>query len=517
MSNPDLAYANLKHGYFLPNFGSLSLNECNGLQYICVDEANLDTIADVVDFPELPQSVQFNTYCSFTPGGDYTTIAGTATVDANSNGCDALDALFPNIKFKIVHGTDVGATFTDAASTYTFFAQTGTYTVTPVFENPYFTASPANAIINFASVNNSTQTQNFCIAPNGMHKDIEIVLHGSQASPGSDTNYHLTFKNKGNQIQSGTINLAFEDNVLDFVSAVPMTSSQSLNNLNWDCSNLAPFESRTIDFTLNANGPTETPPLNIGDLLDFTATINNNVGDETPLDNVFALHQTVVGSFDPNDKTCLEGNTIAPEKVGDYLHYLIRFQNSGTAPAVNIVVKDMIDTSKFDVASLQLISSSHPQVTRIENIKVEFIFENINLPADEDDESGSHGFVAFKIKTKSNLVVGNTVSNTADIFFDYNFPIVTNTATTVISLLGIGQYEEQSVSIAPNPVKNLLHISANDTISSIQVFDIDGRLIETSLENGTDVTIDISAKANGVYFVKVFTEKGMKVEKIIKQ
>jgi hypothetical protein len=68
--------------------------------------------------------------------------------------------------------------------------------------------------------------------------------------------------------------------------------------------------------------------------------------------------------------------------------------------------------------------------------------------------------------------------NTADIFFDYNFPIVTNTATTVISLLGIGQYEEQSVSIAPNPVKNLLHISANDTISSIQVFDIDGRLIE---------------------------------------
>jgi uncharacterized repeat protein (TIGR01451 family) len=204
--------------------------------------------------------------------------------------------------------------------------------------------------------------------------------------------------------------LFFEDNVLDFVSAVPMTSSQSLNNLNWDYSNLAPFESRTIDFTLNANGPTETPPLNIGDLLDFTATINSIVGDETPLDNVFALHQTVGGSFDPNDKTCLEGNTIAPEKVGDYLHYLIRFQNSGTAPAVNIVVKDMIDTSKFEVASLQLISSSHPQVTRIENNKVEFIFENINLPAEEDDEPGSHGFVAFKIKTKSNLVVGNTVS-----------------------------------------------------------------------------------------------------------
>ena len=97
--------------------------------------------------------------------------------------------------------------------------------------------------------------------------------------------------------------------------------------------------------TLNLNAPTEIPPVNINDELVFTSTINPISGDETASDNVFNLNQIVVGSYDPNDKTCLEGTTISPTKIGDYLHYLIRFQNSGTAPATNIVVKDMIAVS----------------------------------------------------------------------------------------------------------------------------------------------------------------------------
>ena len=67
--------------------------------------------------------------------------------------------------------------------------------------------------------------------------------------------------------------------------------------------------------------------------------------------------------------------------VGKEVHYLIRFENTGTANAENIVVKDMIDTTKFDINSLIPIDGSHPFVTKISNTnKVEFIFENINLP-----------------------------------------------------------------------------------------------------------------------------------------
>ncbi len=64
------------------------------------------------------------------------------------------------------------------------------------------------------------------------------------------------------------------------------------------------------------------------------------------------MNQTVVNSFDPNDKTCLEGATIPPSAVGKYVHYMIRFENKGTAEAQNVVVKDMIDTENLILSSL---------------------------------------------------------------------------------------------------------------------------------------------------------------------
>jgi hypothetical protein len=153
--------------------------------------------------------------------------------------------------------------------------------------------------------------------------------------------------------------------------------------------------------------------------------------------------------------------------VGKYVHYLIRFENKGTAEAQNVVVKDMIDTSKFDVSSLVVTQGSHPFVTRItETNKVEFIFENINLPF---DDATNDGYVAFKIKTKPSLVVGDSFSNTASIYFDYNFPIVTNTATTsVLQSLGTPDFEFDSYfKIYPNPVKNSLNIGCQKTNQAV--------------------------------------------------
>ena len=62
---------------------------------------------------------------------------------------------------------------------------------------------------------------------------------------------HSLIKNKGTQIQSGTVTLNFEDAILDLVVSNPIQSLQSLNTLSWDFINLAPFESREIALTLN--------------------------------------------------------------------------------------------------------------------------------------------------------------------------------------------------------------------------------------------------------------------------
>jgi len=88
---------------------------------------------------------------------------------------------------------------------------------------------------------------------------------------------------------SGDLNFTYNDSVLDYVSSSVMPDSQTIGTLNWNYINLLPFESRSFTITLHVNAPTDTPPVNIGDILNFTATINPISGDETPLDNVLPL------------------------------------------------------------------------------------------------------------------------------------------------------------------------------------------------------------------------------------
>jgi hypothetical protein len=254
--------------------------------------------------------------------------------------------------------------------------------------------------------------------------------------------------------------------------------------------------------------------LNSGDLLNYTSSVNAQT-DETPNDNIATLNQIVVNSYDPNDKTCLEGTTITPSMVGEYIHYLIRFENNGTANAQNIVVKDIIDTNKFEINTLIPIKGSHNFETRVSNTnKVEFIFQNINLPF---DDANNDGYISFKIKTKPNLVVGNTFSNLANIYFDYNFPIVTNNYTTTVqNTLGLQENDFiNNISVYPNPVKNILNFKTEHNISKVEVYDITGRILSSN--SVSENKIDLSNLKTGNYILKLYTEKGIMNTKIIKE
>ena len=484
------------------------------LQFMCADDNEVTAMNNFL-VSEGVLNVVANPYCSFVPGGNYNTITGTVTFDINNNGCDANDAFQPNIRVNINNGTTSGAGFTNTTGNYTLFTQTGSFPITPnATENPtWFTFSPPNATIPFANNSNNTVTQNFCVTANGIHADVEVVIMPiTPARPGFDAVYRLVFRNKGNQTLSGNVSFNYNDAVLDFVSSTVVPNSQSTGLLTFNYTNLMPFENRSFSITLNVNGPTETPAINIGDQLDFTAIINPIAGDENSFDNTFPFKQIVVGSFDPNDIICLEGNVVAPTEIGKYLHYVINFENTGTAAAENIVVKDVIDTTKYDISTLQVINSSAPVSTKITANVAEFILQNINLGANQ------HGNVVFKIKTKNTLVEGNSVSNRADIFFDYNFPIDTGYITTTFQALSNPNFDlDNSISVYPNPTSNVITIKANETLKAVQLFDVQGRVLVTKIEEKNQINFDVSHFSNGVYFLKVTTEKGSKTERIVKE
>lgn len=479
------------------------------LQYICVDEGEQGYISNLVD-----ASVNINSYCSFTPGGNYNTIIGNVSLDINNNGCDINDITFPLFKVSIDDGTESGSTFTNNSGVFEFYTEAGNFTLTPSIENPtYFNVSPSEAIINFPDNNNNTAQQDFCITANGVHPDVEVVLVSTlPARPGFDAEYLITYRNKGNQAVSGEVIFNYDDAVLDFENSTEIPTSESTGTLSWGYSNLIPFETRTIYVTLNVNSPMETPAVNIDDQLDFTVTINPVVGDDMPSDNVFDYEQIVIGSYDPNDITCIEGDIVDPAEIGDYLHYLIRFENTGNAAAENVIVKSEVDPTQFDINTLQFLNSTHNADIRITNNTIEFIFEGINLGA-----NGGQGDILFRIKTKESIETNDTVTKNAEIFFDYNFPIETNDANTTFALLSNTEFElDSSVSLYPNPVKNVLNIKAKNIIKSVSLYDVQGRLLQTEINSNNQLEFNISSHSNGVYFIKIITEKGINLEKIIK-
>ena len=202
-----------------------------------------------------------------------------------------------------------------------------------------------------------------------------------------------------------------------------------------------------------------------------------------------------MGSFDPNDITCIEGEIVSPSEIGNYLHYVINFENTGTADAENIVVKDIIDTDKFDLSSLQVLDNSHPVLAKITGNVVEFVFKHIQL------HSGGHGNVLLKLKSKNTLIQGDTVSKQANIYFDYNAPISTNIENTIFQSLSTPGFEvDNSISMYPNPSHSIINVKANNTIKSIQLYDVQGRLLQTNLINENQTILDISNQSNGIYF-----------------
>ena len=513
-NNPNLISFNIKNGKhnYTQNAIPIFSNTPN-LKYICVDDFELGIIYSLVNYYN-QSNVVLNSYCSFTPGGNFHTIQGTTKYDTSNNGCDINDPAKAFQKFSITNSLNSGNMIASASGSYSIPVNTGSHTITPILENPsYFNISPTSFVANFPA-QTSPLTQNFCLTANGTHNDLEvIILPITAASPGFDAKYKIVYKNKGTTTQYGTLVFNYNDNLMNFANATLAPNSQTTGVLNWNFTNLLPFETEELTLTFNLNTPTQTPALNGGDVLHYTAQINGTT-DETPADNMFTLNQTIVNSFDPNDKTCLQGATIESAQVGDYVHYLIRFENTGTANAQNIVVKDEIDISKYDLSSLIALNASHNFITRITGNIVEFIFENIQLPF---DNATNDGYVSFKIKTKADLTVSDSFSNLAKIYFDYNHPIVTNTyVTTVQNVLGTSEIsnDKAELTIYPNPVKDVLNIQSKNQIVKAEIYDTNGRiLISASLKGNS---INVSELSKGNYIIKLSSKDKTSVHKFIK-
>ena len=345
--------------------------------------------------------------------------------------------------------------------------------------------------------------------------EISIFPITQDPRPGFQSQYRVVYTNRGAVRESGTITFEYDGSMMTYDNATETVQSLTVEEVVFNFQDLDPLESRFIDIVFTILPP---PTVNVGDLLNFFSTVDGgNDSDLTPVNNTHGIKQFVVNSYDPNDISVMEGPEIFIEDADKYLHYLIRFQNTGSASAININVEHELD-EKLDWETMRLEDLSHPgRVEIINGSMVNFIFDDIHLPDSTSNEPASHGHIAYKIKPKSNVVVGDVFNAVADIYFDFNAPIITNTAITeIVEPLGVAEFDMQSIQLFPNPAKDKLEIVSNQIIDRLNVVDINGRKLKVIKLSNLEYSFDVSSLAKGVYFMEIYSGNSSSTKKFIK-
>lgn len=158
---------------------------------------------------------------------------------------------------------------------------------------------------------------------------------------------------------------------------------------------------------------------------------------------------TVSGSYDPNDKTGYPFgvNTTHDIMPNESIEYVIRFQNTGNDTAHTVVIRDTLDQD-LNIFSVTSGASDHDYTFNILSSRVlEWRFDSIMLPDSTTNEPFSKGFISFKVNQNQDLIKGTEITNKANIYFDFNDPIITNqTLHTINPCLEYSSITQQNVA-----------------------------------------------------------------------
>jgi hypothetical protein len=151
-----------------------------------------------------------------------------------------------------------------------------------------------------------------------------------------------------------------------------------------------------------------------------------------------------------------------------------------------------------------MIDASHNYVMERMEEQVVWRFDNIMLPDATTDPVGANGHVYFKIKPLA-FSEGTAIPNTAEIYFDFNPAIITNTFTSTFQMpLSNPDVVETLFSLTPNPASNQITVNFNNAIeeASLTLYDLRGRVTLLQKLTQNQLQIDISELKQGVYLAK---------------
>jgi uncharacterized repeat protein (TIGR01451 family) len=399
---------------------------------------------------------------------------------------------------------------TDAYGNYMLSLSPGSYSLDGINNGFWENNCSAQSQTVVGTSNQYTLNIPFEASANGL--DLTTGLASTAWRRGFSNLTALQYSNTGTTEATNTVlTVTYPSNVVPLVASTPWTSAVG-QTYSWNIGTMPAGSTYFIQITDSVKLEATT-----GQSLELRSSITSSGIDINSSNNLYSMFNEIVGPLDPNDMRVYpigDGSQGFVDR-DQWLTYTVRFQNIGTYPATNVIIKSQLPEF-MDVASFQAISASHSYTFHIGSEgALEIIFNQINLPDSTSDEAGSHGVVCYQMRPLHHVSGGEIVDNLADIHFDYEEPVRTN---QVRNTLRYPFENEADLIIWPNPTDGPIQIAINEsqlqfedrpTMQRILIYDASGRLvIDLNQEQWYQLQLQIAPLEAGVYQVVVHDNQG---------
>jgi hypothetical protein len=137
------------------------------------------------------------------------------------------------------------------------------------------------------------------------------------------------------------------------------------------------------------------------------------------------------------------------------------------------------------------------------------------------DENTMYSFTPYDNYEIDEVIIDGITHATAKANGYYTFSNVTKNHTIAVTFKTSSSNEIkdiitfQNIYIFPNPVKNEIFIKSELLIGKVEIYTLTGTLLKQ--EKNFIEKISVSALPQGIYLLKVYTDKGVSVNKIVKE
>ncbi|MGN7705938.1 T9SS type A sorting domain-containing protein [Chryseobacterium sp. 22543] len=219
--------------------------------------------------------------------------------------------------------------------------------------------------------------------------------------------------------------------------------------------------------------------------------------DCASLQSLSLSYNDLLASVNTSNNTNLESLTLAN------LPLLAQINTSD-----NINLKNVHFNTCPQITQLDLSTSSHLESVTVWNMS--------NLNSANLRNGSIEDFIDF---TNNNSNLSVCVDDAQLNELQTMYPDVTFTTNCSNSFLKSDNpsFKTKQIKVFPNPVKDILQISADTPIKNIKLIDFQERILLDRNFNQANVSIDLSGYPTAVYIIKITTDKTQVTKKIIKK